>query len=667
MPGVTVVAGVLVAVVMDLVESVAIKVHVPGLVKSTLVKVATPPTAVTESVPPKPHVDVRVIESVAPVLPAVSTLPFASSTDTAKLVRAVPATPVAGGSVVKITLLGAPGVTVVAGVLVAVVMDLVESVAIKVHVPTVVKSTLVKVATPPTAVTGLVPPKVQDEVRVIESVAPVLPAVSTLPFASSTETAKLVRAVPAAPVAGGSVVKTTLLGAAGVTVVAGSLVAVMRVRVESVAIKVQLVPLVIVTALKVATPLAAVAESVPPRPHDEVRVITSVEPVWPVVSTFPLPSSTDTVKLASVAPAVVDAGGSVVKTTANAAPGVTVVAGVLVAVVMDLVESVAVKVHVPTVVKSTLVKVATPPTAVTGLVPPKPHVDVRVIESVAPVLPAVSTFPFASSTETAKLVSVAPAVVDAGGSVVKTTLLGAPGVTVVAGVLVAVVMDRVESVAVKVHVPTVVKSTLVKVATPPTAVTESVPPKVQDEVRVIESVAPVLPAVSTLPFASSTETAKLVRAVPAAPVAGGSVVKTTLLGAAGVTVVAGLLVAVVMDLVESVAVKVQLVPLLMVTALKVATPLAAVAVSVPPKVHDEVRVIESAAPVLPFVSTLPFASSIDTVKLASVAPAVVDAGGSVVKTTLLGAPGVTVVAGVLVAVVMDRVESVAVRVHEPDW
>ena len=105
MPGVTVVAGVLVAVVMDLVE-VAIKVHVPGLVKSTLVKVATPPTAVTESVPPKVQDEVRVIESVAPALPAVSTLPFASSTDTAKLVRAVPATPVAGGSVVKITLLG---------------------------------------------------------------------------------------------------------------------------------------------------------------------------------------------------------------------------------------------------------------------------------------------------------------------------------------------------------------------------------------------------------------------------------------------------------------------------------------------------------------------------------------------------------------------------------
>jgi hypothetical protein len=169
---------------------------------------------------------------------------------------------------------------------------------------------------------------------------------------SSTDTAKLVSAVPAVPVAGGSAVKITLLAAAGVTVVAGALVAVVRTREESVAIRVQLVPLVMVTALKVATPPAAATDSVPVRVQVEVMTIVSVEPV-PVVITLPLESSTETRNVARATPAVVVAGGSVVKATLLAGPGLTTVAGLLVAVVRVCVESVAVRVQVPVLVKST--------------------------------------------------------------------------------------------------------------------------------------------------------------------------------------------------------------------------------------------------------------------------------------------------------------------------
>ena len=105
------------------------------------------------------------------------------------------------------------------------------------------------------------------------------PVVTTLPYWSSTDTTKVVRAVPAVPVAGGSVVKTTLLAAAGLMTVAGALFAVVRVREASVAVRVQLPLLEIVTALKVATPPAAVTESVPPRVQVEVRAIVSPEPV----------------------------------------------------------------------------------------------------------------------------------------------------------------------------------------------------------------------------------------------------------------------------------------------------------------------------------------------------------------------------------------------------
>jgi hypothetical protein len=279
-----------------------------------------------------------------------------SSTETAKLVRVPFLVAVAGGSTVKMTLLSAAGVTVVAGELFAVVKVREESVAVKVQVVPLVMVTALKVATPPTAATESVPVKVQVEVRAIVSVEPV-PVVTTFPYWSSTETAKLVSAVPAVAVAGGSTVKATLLAVVAVTVVAGVLVAVVRTRVESVAVSVQLVPVLIVAALKVATPATAATESVPPRVQLEVRTIVSVEPV-PVVITLPLESSTETRNVVRVAPAVVVAGGSVVKATLLAGPGLTTVAGLLVAVVRTREESVAVRVQEPMLVKSTFPKVA---------------------------------------------------------------------------------------------------------------------------------------------------------------------------------------------------------------------------------------------------------------------------------------------------------------------
>jgi hypothetical protein len=72
--------------------------------KITLLNVATPATAATLVVddpakPPGPAT-VKAMVSVEPV-PLVMVLPKASSTDTLKVVRAVPAVPVAGGSGVK--------------------------------------------------------------------------------------------------------------------------------------------------------------------------------------------------------------------------------------------------------------------------------------------------------------------------------------------------------------------------------------------------------------------------------------------------------------------------------------------------------------------------------------------------------------------------------------
>jgi hypothetical protein len=112
----------------------------------------------------------------------------------------------------------------------------------------------------------------------------------------------------------------------------------------------------------------------------------------------------------------------------------------------------------------------------------------------------------------------------------------------------------------------------------------------------------------------------------------------------------------------SVAVRTQAPVTLIVSAANVATPAAATAVVVPPRVHGDVIAMVSVAPV-PDVTTLPLTSSTEALKAVSTVLAVVTVvGGAVVKTTWVGAPAATVMA-VLVPVAMTLVESVATRVQ----
>lgn len=91
------------------------------------------------------------------------------------------------------------------------------SVAVRTQAPVVANSTVENVATPATAVTGTAAAR-QDELIETMSVEPV-PAVSTLPAESSTETLNVVTTVPVvATVAGGAVVKASFAGVPPVTV-----------------------------------------------------------------------------------------------------------------------------------------------------------------------------------------------------------------------------------------------------------------------------------------------------------------------------------------------------------------------------------------------------------------------------------------------------------------
>ncbi len=74
--------------------------------------------------------------------------------------------------------------------------------------------------------------------RLMVSAWPVFEPVSTLPNVSSTEAAKEVKAVPAVPVVGGAVLKTTLEGVVGAITVGGEEVAVVSDREVSVAVRV---------------------------------------------------------------------------------------------------------------------------------------------------------------------------------------------------------------------------------------------------------------------------------------------------------------------------------------------------------------------------------------------------------------------------------------------
>ena len=113
-----------------------------------------------------------------------------------------------------------------------------------------------KVATPATSAAEVVPPSVHEELSATVSVAPV----ARLPYWSSLDTLKVVKATPAPAVAGGAVVNASLLAAAGVTVTVCVMVA-PPVGV-SVATKLQepvLAPLRVIP-VNVAVPVAPVAE-----------------------------------------------------------------------------------------------------------------------------------------------------------------------------------------------------------------------------------------------------------------------------------------------------------------------------------------------------------------------------------------------------------------------
>jgi hypothetical protein len=253
-----------------------------------------------------------------------------------------------------------------------------------------------------------------------------------------------------------------------------------------------------VSALKVATPATATAVVIPPRVHGEVIAMVSVAPV-PVVTTLLLTSSTDALKVVStVLAAATEVGGAVVKTICVAAPASKVIA-VLDAVAKVLVTSVATNVQAAPVLIITAGNVATPPTAVSVVVPVSAHVDEITITSVAPV-PAIGMgTPLLSSTETAKEGRTVPAVAVADGSGVKPTLLAVVVATFTAAfATVKPVSPPVESVAVRVQLVPTVTAIPVKVATPRTAFCVNVPVRVHEEEITMESLLPV-PAVTTLP------------------------------------------------------------------------------------------------------------------------------------------------------------------------
>jgi len=141
---------------------VAVTMHVPMLVTVSELPVTVQPVAV-------PFVTLKVTAPVPdpPLVVSVSALPM------------VPAR--------EVTLRAPWATRLSTALLVAVVRTLEELVAVSVHVPAELMTSDVNVATPATAVAVAVPPRVQVDVMVTESLEP-LPLVTTLPYASSAET-----------------------------------------------------------------------------------------------------------------------------------------------------------------------------------------------------------------------------------------------------------------------------------------------------------------------------------------------------------------------------------------------------------------------------------------------------------------------------------------------
>ncbi len=231
-------------------------------------------------------------------------------------------------------------------------------------------------------------------------------------------------------------------------------------------------------------------------------MIDALEPV----TTFPPASSTLTTTEASGEPAVPLAGW-VVNTSFDPVPA-AMLNELLVALVrpVDAAESV----YEPAPVKTKLLKVATPFTAATVVVPPTPDgVELIVIEALEPV----TTFPPASSTLTTTEANAEPAVPFAG-CVVKTSFDPVPA-AMLNELLVALV--RPVDAAVNVYEPIAVKTRLLNVATPFTAAIVVVPPTPEGvEVMVTDAV----DVLTRLPLASCTCTATLARGLPAVPFVG---------------------------------------------------------------------------------------------------------------------------------------------------
>jgi hypothetical protein len=119
----------------------------------------------------------------------------------------------------------------------------------------------------------------------------------------------------------------------------------------------------------------------------------------------------------------------------------------------------------------------------------------------------------------------------------------------------------------------------------------------------------------------------------------------------------------------SVAVRVQLVPAEKLTAPKVATPAAAVTVSVPASVHpaDDVAIATVSRAPTPVVMTLPWESSTDTLKVVNDTPMVAAVGGPVVYAILFAVLAAIGIAALTTGVNVSSGASVsvAVRVQEP--
>jgi hypothetical protein len=113
------------------------------------------------------------------------------------------------------------------------------------------------------------------------------------PLLASTATVK-VEAVPAVIDPVGCVLKPTCVGVFELNAMAAVVAAVSDTSVLSVAVNTHPLPAVMITLLKVATPLAVVAVCVPVKVHPAVEVAIPMESAESAVSTLPVGPTTET-------------------------------------------------------------------------------------------------------------------------------------------------------------------------------------------------------------------------------------------------------------------------------------------------------------------------------------------------------------------------------------